>query len=684
MTEENRPDLSHLREPFKTAVSWDGRKREYEPIPQYIKDKANDEDCIELAKKHVKGIVKTGKGKQWNGPCPECGGEDRFIVKTGGFYCRGCKAKGDTIQFVQFLKIADSFPKAIEYLTGYTAAKKEEDNGGNGKAESKQEKEIETEPIPYVETLPDLEEKQVEDNGPGASVARIAAKIGIPADFLTAHFQMKDLSNGTVEIPYYDQDGKQKRTRIRLRMSKEKDADGKELERFSWGAGTDIIPYGCAQVDKQTDYLIIAEGESDTNLLCYHGYPVIGIPGSTFAKCLQAEHIPPTVQEIAIVQEADEAGITFAKAVAEKLREIGFTGRSGRIVMPKKAKDPCELHAADPTGFKVRFDKMIDAALDPLHGCGMSADELKAHTFPPLRMIIQGLLPEGATLLAAKPKKGKSWLALQIAIAVANGGKFGGVQADQGGVLYFALEDKRQRIKQRIEILGEWPRNFNVIDELPVECYRDQNAILQYIRELANRKRGGSAIHDLRLIVIDTLAVIQPRLKRGDNEYLETRSFAQMFSDLGKELHAAIVGVYHNRKGESEDPQDMIMGSNGLFAGVDGAFILHNQVGSDTTTLYVRHRDMQDKEIALQFDQSSCRWEVKGDALDYPPTEAQRKIHNIVKQTEKGLTRKEIAQHYYGKQIINDAEKINVNALVKKMVMNRYLTEEDGFILVKR
>lgn len=42
---------------------------------------------------------------EWAGPCPRCGGDDRFIVwpereKGGAFLCRGCAAQGDGIAFL--------------------------------------------------------------------------------------------------------------------------------------------------------------------------------------------------------------------------------------------------------------------------------------------------------------------------------------------------------------------------------------------------------------------------------------------------------------------------------------------------------------------------------------------------------------------------------------------------------
>ena len=44
-------------------------------------------------------------------------------------------------------------------------------------------------------------------------------------------------------------------------------------------------------------------------------------------------------------------------------------------------------------------------------------------TFPPLSWVVPDLIPEGMTLLVGGPKIGKSWLSLDIALAVASGGR---------------------------------------------------------------------------------------------------------------------------------------------------------------------------------------------------------------------------------------------------------------------
>ena len=51
----------------------------------------------------------------------------------------------------------------------------------------------------------------------------------------------------------------------------------------------------------------------------------------------------------------------------------------------------------------------------------INAEELLSFPLPPIRFIIDGLLPQGLHILAGAPKIGKSWLALTLCLCVAKG-----------------------------------------------------------------------------------------------------------------------------------------------------------------------------------------------------------------------------------------------------------------------
>lgn len=65
-------------------------------------------NTLDLASKRVE-LKKASmtNGGEWQGPCPSCGGTDRFHVwpaqneGQGGYWCRGCGKTGDAIQFLR-------------------------------------------------------------------------------------------------------------------------------------------------------------------------------------------------------------------------------------------------------------------------------------------------------------------------------------------------------------------------------------------------------------------------------------------------------------------------------------------------------------------------------------------------------------------------------------------------------
>src|SRR5574337_964518 len=68
---------------------------------------------------------------------------------------------------------------------------------------------------------------------------------------------------------------------------------------------------------------------------------------------------------------------------------------------------------------------------------------------------VDNMLPSsGLSILAGKPKAGKSTLARQLAVAVAQGQTFLGRKTSKGKVIYLALEEKPSEVKAHFEDLG--------------------------------------------------------------------------------------------------------------------------------------------------------------------------------------------------------------------------------------
>jgi hypothetical protein len=95
--------------------------------------------------------------------------------------------------------------------------------------------------------------------------------------------------------------------------------------------------------------------------------------------------------------------------------------------------------------------------------------ELCERRFEELKYVTPGVIPEGVTLLASRPKLGKSWFLLQVSTAVANGvvTLVASEQPPHGDVLYLALEDNPRRLQRRLtKYFGaqkeNWPERLSL------------------------------------------------------------------------------------------------------------------------------------------------------------------------------------------------------------------------------
>lgn len=264
-----------------------------------------------------------------------------------------------------------------------------------------------------------------------------------------------------------------------------------------------------------------------------------------------------------------------------------------------------------------------------------TADALQTMTFPPLNFILPGIIPEGATLLASKPKLGKSWLVLDLALATAAGRlTLGELKPVPGDVLYLALEDGKRRLQRRLDKLlptfsGTWPPGLSMATEWP---RADQGG-------LPDIETWITSVQTPRLIIIDTLAKFR-KPPTGKQVYTEDYAAISDLQKLAGRHGVAIIVVHHTRKGEAEDEFDTVSGTLGLTGAADTIIIMKRHGGS--VTLHVRGRDTEEAEKALQFQKSSCKWAILGEASEVHRSVERQRILVALEETKGPMTPKEI------------------------------------------
>ena len=229
---------------------------------------------------------------------------------------------------------------------------------------------------------------------------------------------------------------------------------------------------------------------------------------------------------------------------------------------------------------------------------GMSAENIFQQTFTPPREYVKGFLCEGLTILAGAPKCGKSWMALLLGCAVAEGKSFLGRETNQAGVLYLAYEDTPSRLKSRISTVSPIPPKgfYATTDPIHIED--------GLINALTDWKRQ---YPDTGLVIVDTLGKVR-RTASQSNQFASDYQEIASLKALADEYHMAVLLIHHLRKkgkndNGDEDPFEMISGTIGLTAAADGMAILSRERGKPTARLVWTGRDTEDGEMILKFSE---------------------------------------------------------------------------------
>ena len=250
--------------------------------------------------------------------------------------------------------------------------------------------------------------------------------------------------------------------------------------------------------------------------------------------------------------------------------------------------------------------------------------EIFSADFPDLYWVIPGLLPEGLTINGAKPKVGKTGITSNLAAAVAYTGLFlESFPVNQSEVLCIFLEDSPRRFKHRFtKILGGTAVDNKM--HMAFQWPKLDKCGLEKLDEWLGENPA------VKLVIIDTYSRIQGKKA---NDYDDAYEKAAQLKHIADKYHAAIIINHHCSKKDAEALSDGIMGSTGLVAAVDTIWCM-KRFGS-MTLLSLTGRDVEEKQLALQFNKDTLAWKVLGSSEEYTLTKARQEILSFLKsQTE--------------------------------------------------
>jgi hypothetical protein len=212
--------------------------------------------------------------------------------------------------------------------------------------------------------------------------------------------------------------------------------------------------------------------------------------------------------------------------------------------------------------------------------------ELLAETEEECAWVVDGLLPAGGlSLIAGKPKAGKSTAARCLALAVARGEPWLGLATLPGTVFYLGFEEKRGEVRAHFRRMGA-----RSDDPVRVLIGKAPNDALRRLR---------AAVEQLvpALIVVDTVARLVR--VRDWNDYAVVTTALEPLLALARETGAAVLLVHHAGKGERSGA-DAILGSTAILAAVDTALLIKRSERYRTLSSQQRYgEDLEELTITL-------------------------------------------------------------------------------------
>lgn len=436
---------------------------------------------------------------------------------------------------------------------------------------------------------------------------------------------LEDTKYNNIAIPYRNVDGSLIYTKYRNHPLCP--------EKFSYRKGIKTIPYGLWKIPEFTnDYIVVVEGESDSQTLWYHGIQAIGIAG---AKAFKKEYFAlfNRFDKIYIHSDEDDGANEFIKKIISILPiEKCFKIKSRKF----GEKDPSELHIKNTT---FDFNVLLESAerievkeLEAEEGAeilsidetqkSISLKDLLEMDIKPPHIVVEDMIHQGLTILAGDPKIGKSWLCLDLCISICNEKSFLGYKTNKCDCLYLALEDSLPRLQERAK------KVLTTGEKIP-EGFRLRTLANPLSQGLLEQLQDEIKEHPkTKLIIIDTLQKV--RGVQGGNQ----SSYAYDYEEISKiksfadKNEICILVIHHLNKNKVQSTFNRINGTNGIIGAADTTIVLEKAENKKEVEFSIEGRDVESNEKLLLFNKETFKWEVICSDLEALETKTEIEIYN--------------------------------------------------------
>jgi replicative DNA helicase len=338
----------------------------------------------------------------------------------------------------------------------------------------------------------------------------------------------------------------------------------KELKRYALQQGVAVIALSQVNTEREgrARESRVIEHESDVMLF------------------LKASDFGRVKIEVRKNRMGESGHIIEAEFNAELCRfsEVAPEGKDEQVIGYKRLEEAIDEEAAKLVT-NIVSPRKSDDGRQPIRLLTLSEwDERLAHLSQG-SWFVEGLLRAGWLLvITARPKVGKSIVAVNLALALAEGKPFLNLPTSPCAVLYIDLERPLETCN-RLKTLGAIgnPNIFVPEERIDADKLDTLRELIRQVQELTNRPV---------VVVIDTLGdFIKPALrqrKASINDYDPIAEILQDLRDLALELGCAFVFTHHTRKALAEEANEVdVLGSTAIAGKFD--VLVHLQRANPAT-----------------------------------------------------------------------------------------------------
>jgi hypothetical protein len=290
-------------------------------------ERARQADILSLAERLGAKLKRTGVS-EWAGPCPVCGGKDRFGVNITKqvWNCRGCSRGGDVIDLAQHAG-GETFAEAVAALSGETpagfkfSARQRDPNDDHDDVRRRRDmaRGLWAQRKPPAGSIAETYLRKARGYGGPlpATLGFLRPFKDYPPSLIAAFAMPEEAEPGVLRAPL-DVDAVQL---IALR------ADGSNKAAVEIQKRTIGSPKGMPiAVAPANDLLAISVHEGIEDALSAHEATGLGAWASGGAPFLPhlADAVPSYIETVTVIAHSDEAGRIGARALARRLAARGF------------------------------------------------------------------------------------------------------------------------------------------------------------------------------------------------------------------------------------------------------------------------------------------------------------------------------------------------------------------------